>query len=335
MSGHHYRIIFNNVTLNKAGRSMTLLIQELAKTELLQNVSDDLLNQVLAHARPIQLSPGELLLSPELDNHHIYLLLSGTLTVHFNAPDAPVIRELSQGYSVGEMSIIDDTNPSAYVKAKEHCRVFPVHRDFLLDLIQNTHPIAYNLLRLLTQWMKANTQKTISDQFQISELTNQANIDGLTGLYNRRWLDNALPRILAQMHKIAQPLCILIMDVDHFKKYNDRHGHQGGDLALVAMANVIRTNIRPYDFASRIGGEEFMVLLPNTNQSEGGTLAERIRQETENQLVVNPDGFAMPSITVSIGLAVSDSNCTAKSLFAAADKQLYLAKQSGRNCVKL
>ena len=173
---------------------MTLLIQELAKTELLQHVSENILRQVLAHAAPMELNPGELLLSPEQDNHHIYLLLSGTLTVHFNSADSPVIRELSQGCSVGELSIIDDTLPSAYVKVKEQCRVFPVHRDFLLDLIQTTHPIAYNLLRLLTRWMKANTQKIISDQCQISELTNQANIDGLTGLYNRRWLDNALPR---------------------------------------------------------------------------------------------------------------------------------------------
>jgi diguanylate cyclase (GGDEF)-like protein len=312
---------------------MTLLIQELAKTELLQNVSDDLLKQVLAHARPTELMPGELLLSPEQENNHIYLLLSGVLTVHFNSPDSPVIREITQGYSVGEMSIIDDTAPSAYVKAKEHCRVFPVHRDFLLDLIQNAHPIAYNLLRLLTQWMKLNTQIITNGQFQISELTNQANIDGLTGLYNRRWLDNALPRILSQMIKIEQPLCILIIDVDHFKKYNDRHGHQGGDLALVYMGHVLNSNIRPYDFATRIGGEEFMVLLPNTNQADGISLAERIRLEIENQIITHPDSSVLPSITVSIGLALSDVNSTAKSLFAAADKQMYLAKQSGRNCV--
>ncbi len=313
---------------------MTLLIEELAKTELLQNVPDDLLRQVLAHAFPLELSPGQLLLSPEQDNHHIYLLLTGTLTVHFHSSDSLVIRELTQGESVGEMSIIDDATPSAYVKAKECSRVFPIHRNFLLDLIQSTHPIAYNLLRLLTKWMKANTQKTINDQFQISELTNQANIDGLTALYNRRWLENALPRILTQMIKVAQPLCILIIDVDHFKKYNDLHGHQGGDIALISMGNVLRTNIRPYDFASRIGGEEFMVLLPNTNRAEGGALAERIRQETENQMIFNPDGSSMPGITVSIGLAVSDSSCTVKSLFSAADKQLYMAKQSGRNCVK-
>ena len=222
---------------------MTLLIQELAKTELLQNVSDNLLRQVLAHASPLELRSGELLLSPGQDNQHIYLLLSGTLTVHFNSPDSPVIRELTEGLSVGEMSIIDDTTPSAYVKAKEHCRVFPIHRDFLIDLIQNAHPIAYNLLRILTQWMKVNTQKIINDQFQISELTNQANIDGLTGLYNRRWLDNALPRILTQMIKITQPLCILIIDVDHFKKYNDHFGHLEGDDCLRQIARTLKSAV--------------------------------------------------------------------------------------------
>ena len=116
-----------------------------------------------------------------------------------------MMRELTAGYSVGEMSIIDGSRPSAYVKAKDDCRVFPLHRDFLLHLVQTTNPIAYNLLRLLTEWMKSNTQKIINDQFQISELSNQANIDVLTGLYNRRWLDQALPRMLSQTATRAQP----------------------------------------------------------------------------------------------------------------------------------
>jgi diguanylate cyclase (GGDEF)-like protein len=313
---------------------MALLIQELAKIELLQQVSEEILEQIAAHADPLELKPGQVLLSPERDNHNIYLLLSGTLTVHFASPDSPVIRELNEGYSVGEMSIIDQNPPSAYVKAKGDCRVFPLHHDFLLSLIQNNHPIAYNLLRLLTQWMKENTQKMINDQFQISELTNQANIDGLTGLYNRRWLDNALPRIVAHMNKNAQTLCVLIIDIDHFKKYNDIHGHQGGDIALIYMGSILKSHVRAYDYAVRIGGEEFMVLLPNTSLKDGVTLAERIRQETENQIITHPDGFEMPSITVSIGLAESDSETTSKSLFTEADKQLYLAKQDGRNCVK-
>ena len=313
---------------------MALLLQELANTELLRDVSEGILELVFAHSKPLALNPGEILLTPESENHHIYLLLSGTLSVHFDAVDSPAIRELNQGASVGEMSIIDDTAPSAYVKAKTPCRVFPIHRDFLLNLIQTTHPIAYNLLRLLTRWMKSNTQKIINDQDQISDLTNQVNIDGLTGLYNRRWLDNALPRLLTQAKTNAQLLCILIVDIDHFKKYNDVHGHQGGDIALIYMGNVIRLNIRPYDFAARIGGEEFMVILPNTDLKIGIALAERIRQETQNQVITHPDGFEMPGITVSIGIALSDENPTSTSLFKTADKHLYSAKQSGRNCVK-
>ena len=313
---------------------MALITQELANTELLKQVSDDILNMVAAHAEPLELAPGEVLLSPEQENNHIYLLLSGTLTVHFNSADSPVIREVPQGCSVGEMSIIDDSVPSAYVKVKERCRVFPVHRDFLLELIQTAHPIAYNLLRLLTSWMKGNTQKIIHDQNQISELSNQANIDGLTGLYNRRWLDNALPRMLKQMIDVGQPLCVLIIDVDHFKKYNDLHGHQGGDLALIATGNVLRLNIRSYDFAVRIGGEEFMILLPNTTLSDGIGMAERIRIEIEKQAIAQPGGTSLPSITVSIGLAISDANSSYGALFSAADKQLYQAKQSGRNCVR-
>lgn len=313
---------------------MDQLIQELMHAELLKDVSDDILEQVSSHGAPFELKAGELLLSPDKDNQHIYLLLSGTLTVHFHSPEAPVLRELHAGYSVGEMSIIDGTRPSAYVKAKGDCRVFPLHRDFLLHLIQTTNPIAYNLLRLLTEWMKSNTQRIINDQFQISELSNQANIDVLTGLYNRRWIDQALPHMLAQSQAMGQSLCVMILDIDHFKNYNDLHGHLGGDVALVAMSNVLKSNIRPCDYAVRIGGEEFMVLLPNTQHNDGLKLAERIRLEIEQQTILHADGEEMPGVTVSIGIAVNDQHSTSKNIFAAADKQLYLAKHGGRNCVK-
>lgn len=126
----------------------------------------------------------------------------------------------------------------------------------------------------------------------------------------------------------------MIIDVDHFKNYNDQQGHQGGDVALVAMGSVLKLHVRAYDFVARIGGEEFMVVMPNTSKKAGMILAERIRLETQNQAIANYDGTILPSITVSIGLAYSDATSTTKSLFSAADKQLYLAKQSGRNCVR-
>lgn len=312
---------------------MNSLIEELAQTELFRDVPDALLRQVPAYAAPRELAPGEMLLSPEQDNEYVYLLLSGTLSLHFGSPDSPEIRELRQGVSVGEMSIFDNTPPSAYVIAKEASRVFPLHRDLLYSLVSEANPVARNLLRLLTQWMKVNTQRIVQDRAQIWELTDHANIDGLTGLYNRRWLDNALARLLAQVQKGEQQLCILLIDADNFKRYNDSHGHQAGDQALVALGEVLKTTVRPYDFATRYGGEEFLIMLPNASREEGRVVAERIRGNVAKKAIVAVDGTPLPGITVSIGLAISDAGSTPESLIGAADAQLYRAKEAGRNGV--
>lgn len=313
---------------------MMMLKQVLANTELLKDSSEELLQQVLDHANPMELNPGVILLSPEYDNQHIYILLSGVLTLHFNSSDDTVIHEFLPGQSVGEMSIIDDGKPSAYVKAKEYCQLFPLHRDFLHGLITHAHPVTRNLLRLLTRRMKDDIQRMVKDRLYISELTNQANVDVLTGLFNRRWLDNAFPLLLSQADQLKQTLCLLVIDIDYFKTYNDTHGHLGGDQALMSMATVLKTRIRPYDFAVRYGGEEFVVILPNTPQSEGVEIAEHIRAEIAQQLIIPTDSAMLSNITVSIGIATSNPQTSTKSIIAAADQKLYLAKQQGRNCVR-
>ncbi len=313
---------------------MNSLAHELAQTDLFRNVPEKIINLALTHAKPQELAAGEVLLSPEMDNHHVYLLLSGSLGVHFGTLDSPEIRELNKGISVGEMSIIDDSHPSAYVVAKEASRVFPIHRDLLKNLVADTSPMADNLLRLLTHWIKANTQRIVKDRQQIWELTDHANVDALTGLYNRRWLDNALTRLLEQATKSEQPLCILLIDVDHFKQYNDTQGHPGGDRALIAMGEVLKTSVRPYDFATRYGGEEFLVILPNTGRDEGIAAAERIRMNTEKKHIVSADGATLPGVTISTGLAMNQPDSTPQSLIAVADEHLYRAKKEGRNCVR-
>lgn len=328
-----YRSI-NLVEEPNAGGAMNHILEELAQTELFRDVPHTILQHVTEYAAPRELAPGEVLLSPEHENQHVYLLLSGTLSLRFGSKDSPEIRELTQGVSVGEMSIIDNTPPSAYVIAKEASRVFPLHRDLLFHLVSDTNPVAGNLLRLLTQWMRVNTRRIVQDREQIRELTNHANIDGLTGLYNRRWLNNALARLLLQEKKVEQQLCILLIDADHFKKYNDTMGHQAGDQALIALGDVLKTTVRPYDFATRYGGEEFLILLPNATGDEGIAVAERIRQNVEKKAIALSDGTPLPGITISIGLAMSDPRATPDSLVAAADAQLYRAKKEGRNCVR-
>ncbi len=313
---------------------MNPVAAELAQTELFRDVPEVVINLVLAHAAPLQLAAGEVLLSPEQENHHVYLLLTGTLGIHFGALDSPEIRELKPGVSVGEMSIIDGTPPSAYIVAKEVSRVFPIHRDLLHSLVADTNSVAGNLLRMMSQWLKANTQRIVQDRLQIWELTDHANVDALTKLYNRRWLDNVFARLLEQSDKSAQPLCILLIDVDHFKQYNDTHGHVCGDCALIAMGEVLKTSVRPYDFAVRYGGEEFLVILPNTGKEEGLAVAERIRHAAGIKHIASADGKPLPGITISIGLAINFPDSTPQTLTSAADTQLYRAKENGRNCVR-
>jgi diguanylate cyclase (GGDEF)-like protein len=306
---------------------------ELARTELFQDVGDDLLDLVVSRTEPVTLSAGDVLLSPERENFHVYLLLSGTLGLYFNSRDSPEIRELAAGVSVGEMSVIDSTKPSAYVVAKERSQVLPLHRDLMEFLVQGNNPIARNLLRLMTRWIRENTQRIVLDQEQLWELSHHANVDGLTGLYNRRWLDNAFGRLLEQSRKEDPPgpLCVFMIDVDHFKKYNDANGHRAGDRALMALGDVLKTTLRPYDFSARYGGEEFLVLMPNTPEGQGVEVAERLRLAVERKAVTMPEGVSLPQITISIGLAMNDTGATPESMIGAADAQLYRAKEAGRN----
>lgn len=144
---------------------------ELAQTELFRDAPEAVLLKVIEHAEPVRLAAGDVLLMPERLNQHVYVLLSGRLSLHFEAVDSPEVRELSAGVSVGEISAIDDTLPSAYVIAKEPCRVLPIHRDLLQQLIEDSHPVARNMLRLMGQWIKANTRHIANDQSQIQRLS--------------------------------------------------------------------------------------------------------------------------------------------------------------------
>lgn len=144
---------------------------DLAATELFRDAPAGVLERILAHAAPLELAPGDILLSPRRANQHVYVLLAGALALRFDAPDAPEVRELAPGVSVGEMSIIDDAPPSAYVTAKVASRVFPIHRDLIQELIGGANPVARNLLRLMSQWINANTRHIAADQSQIRRLT--------------------------------------------------------------------------------------------------------------------------------------------------------------------
>ena len=165
------------------------------------------------------------------------------------------------------------------------------------------------------------------------ELANLASTDSLTGLANRRRLDQVLDREWLRAQRSHQPLAVLMVDVDHFKAFNERHGHQGGDNALRTIAYTLRGCVhRPADLVARYGGEEFMVILPETDLSGAYQLAESIRQAVENQ---PPFIQGQGPMTVSVGVATARfiTGYSLQELLAEADGALYRAKDEGRNRV--
>ena len=312
---------------------MKLDHSELSEIELFRGVPEETLDFILERTSQISLAPGEVLLSPKEENQYIYILLSGSVSLHFGSPDSPEIRKLEAGSSIGMISFIDKSKPTAYVVASDECRLLPIHHDLLHGLLASTNTLANNILQMMTNWTRFNTEHIIKDQFMMKELSENSYIDGLTDIYNRRWLDSFLSRLLKRSITDDLSLSILFLDVDKFKIYNDTHGHIAGDCALIALSNVLKKTSRPYDYLTRYGGEEFLIILQNTYREGGIIAAERIRTAVQKEVIHNKDGTELPGITVSMGLATSNSDSTVESLIKEADANLYKAKAEGRNRV--
>ncbi|XKE46112.1 diguanylate cyclase [Halomonas organivorans] len=153
--------------------------------------------------------------------------------------------------------------------------------------------------------------------------------DELTGLLNRRAGMARLDEEIARGHRHTTPLCVAICDLDHFKQINDRHGHGVGDEALAAVAEVMQSELRRYDVLARLGGEEFLVILPGATLSEAERSIERLRRRLAETPLASP-GL---SLTLSAGLAALEEGDAGDALLERADRALYRAKREGRNRV--
>ncbi|MGM0569347.1 GGDEF domain-containing protein [Marinobacter sp.] len=157
------------------------------------------------------------------------------------------------------------------------------------------------------------------------KLEHMATTDALTGLANRRVFERTLSHQLAVLKRNRRPVSLVLIDVDHFKKINDTHGHQDGDRALKAVASALTENIREIDVAARVGGEEFVIIMPDTHQAEAAEAGERLRER-----VAALTGTPAP-VTISVGVAEAIPGEEASDLFGRADRALFEAKTGGRN----
>ncbi|NYE62407.1 diguanylate cyclase (GGDEF)-like protein [Duganella sp. 1224] len=308
---------------------------QVSDLQMLRNSDDDAaVARLLAHCPIMLLDAGEAI--TESNRARLYILLRGALSVASDTRTGMAdgtVSKILPGESVGEQSVLDEEANLSSITALEESEVLVIEADLVWQLIDESNVLARNLLRLLSFRIRAANAQLRRRQ-KLGEFYRQLSmIDGLTGLYNRAWLNDLLPTMVATAHGSNAPLALIMIDLDHFKKFNDTHGHLAGDEALRAAAQVLSGALRPTDFAVRYGGEEMMVLLPDTSDKVAVAVAERLCERMRQAKVFADMRQPLPHITASLGVAVLRPQQNEHDLIAAADAALYRAKELGRDQV--
>lgn len=311
----------------------TKQILSLQNNELFCDSSDEFIHQIINDHSVITLTGGDTLIHAGDHNHNLYLILSGRLRIHLATDRTNPVAVLKTGQSVGEISIIDKQPASANVIADCDCELLIIEEEEIWQLFDTSHAIANNMLRLLTKRLRHGNSMFTKIRELMREYEYSAMVDPLTNLYNRRWLDDMLPRIMQRCQSNQQSLGVAMLDIDYFKQFNDQHGHLAGDCALRTLSNTINQSVRPEDFVTRYGGEEFFVLLPNQDLNATQQIAERLRKSVSETTISQQNGKKLPGLTASIGICEMNSSDSANRLIETADKALYRAKHAGRDQV--
>jgi diguanylate cyclase (GGDEF)-like protein len=301
--------------------------------ELFNGVPPDDIQDLLQNCDRRDLDEGEMLLSPGEKNENVYIVLSGSLNVHIGSPDTPSLATMESGACVGEMSIIEDRDPSAYVIGAEDAHLLVIHQTILWDMVNASHEFAKNLLVILSERVRSHNRVIADSYGELRKFERHATTDALTGLGNRHSMEDSFPREISRCITDERPISLIMIDVDNFKDFNDKFGHIAGDRALSAVGHILKTQFRPRDVLVRYGGDEFAVLLPDASGEQALVIADRVRQNVSGNTGDGSDSLIQIPVRISMGVSELETHGTLESLIRAADAALYRAKRAGRDVV--
>ena len=296
---------------------------------LFRNVEPEEIGDLLSACGRLDVEKGRTLLSPSIENRCVYVVLSGELAVHIGSLDSRRISTLPPGSCAGEMSLIDNKDPSAFVVATENSHLMVISYRLLWDMVERSHSFAKNLLIVLSERVRSDNAFIADSLDVIRRAEHHAKTDALTGLGNRHWMNRMFEREITRALQARETACLLMIDVDDFKTFNDQYGHIAGDQVLNGVAQALSDRLRPRDMIARFGGDEFAVLLPSLTLEQGIEAAERLRECVRE---ISPDGLTKP-VTVSIGVSALCEDDNMNEFIHRADSAMYAAKAMGRDRV--
>lgn len=308
--------------------------QQLAELPLFEGEVPEQLEWLIPMCFMRQLASGQVLLDPGKFDDRMYVVLQGQLQVQLDDAGSQVLALVGAGQWVGEMSVLEGLPPSAKVVARTSAQLLAIEGPAIRTVLDHSASVARNMLRSLSRRLRKDNLLVGQSILQQRASEANARVDPLTGLYNRRWLDESLRALLEHYNSRGGSLSLLMLDLDRFKQFNDIHGHLAGDRALACFAAVVRDQLRAGDHVARFGGEELVALLPDTQVAEALRIAERVRSSLRVTPITDHDGNPLPHLSVSIGVSAWQEQDTPRKLLDRADSALYAAKAAGRNCVR-
>lgn len=316
--------------LNNKPETLPISRSEFQALDLFCNVSFESIAGYLLNCPIINVEPQDVLICPKTKSRRVLILIEGLLEVRMNGTDGLFLDDVTPGSSVGEMSVFDNASPSAWVIAKKASRLLAIDAATALQMLKVSNELCLNFMHILSQRVRYSNKIVFADQHSLRCMEENAMVDTLTGLHNRRWLEDMYTREIQRSNAGDFKLAAYMLDIDHFKDINDTYGHFAGDQVLIGLARTLIECLRPSDMPVRFGGEEFSVFLPGTAPKDAAKIAERIRAAVEKHRFQLQDGTVI-TVTVSVGYAERDAGDSVQSLLEKADKALYVAKNTGRN----
>ncbi|MBM5800850.1 MAG: GGDEF domain-containing protein [Cyanobacteria bacterium K_DeepCast_35m_m2_023] len=281
-------------------------------------------------------SPGEVILPANQANSEAFIVLAGELAVKLDRESDTVTAQLGVGELVGEVSALTGNPTSAWVLANSACELLVLERNNLLQLAEGSHHFAFRTLKTVCGRLYSSNQSAQNSAAESREFQHKAFFDPLTGLKNRAWLNQNLGAMLEAQQQSDSGLHFFMVDIDHFKRFNDTWGHAVGDQVLIEVGRALQTAVRPGDHVVRLGGEEILVIADHLMATDAAwSVGERLRQAVAERRVSTDNHDEPLQVTISIGAARYASGETHALTLERADQALYRAKQAGRNRVEL
>ena len=313
------------------GQETTLFLQFLIWAEQ-KHVTQMLMERIC--------QPGEIVIQENEIGDIFYLIRSGQVAVIKGDYRHPTILGFrGSGEAIGEMALLENRPRYATIIALDTTVLWCLKREMFHQFVSENPLFGLELMNMLSARIRESDDErlrgSVREQQQVEvleDLSKQAAHDPLTGLFNRRHLDQILSGEIARAHRTGSSVGLLLSDIDHFKEINDRYGHKAGDVMLQELSKLLKKCVRSADVVCRYGGEEFVVIMPGVSISTLRRCAEEIRSRVQ-ELFVEHGGDQIHT-TISLGAAVFPLHgSNGDEVLISADQALYQAKREGRNRV--